>query len=283
MKTGLVLEGGGLRGLFTAGIMDVLMEHQIQFDGIIGVSAGAAFGCNYKSKQIGRVLRYNIRFAHDRRYCSLWSLLTTGDLYNGEFCYHELPELYDLFDKQTFNENPAAFYVVCTDVETGKAVYRQCMHADHDCYEWIRASASMPLVSKVVQIDKQKLLDGGIADSIPLQYFLSIGYERNLVILTQPAGYVKTRSPWTPLMRLALHRMPALMAAFEHRPAMYNAQLDYVREQGKKENTFVIRPNESLPINHISHNIEFMEQTYQMGRDIAEQELPAILDFLTEK
>ena len=175
MKKGLVLEGGAMRGLFTAGIIDVMMEAGVEPDGLIGVSAGAAFGCNYKSRQPGRAIRYNTRFAKDPRYSGLRSLIKSGDYFNAEFGY----------------QNPMAFIVVCTDVLTGKAVYHKMERVNFDELEWLRASASMPLASKVVEVGGRKLLDGGVADSIPLEYFESIGYERNVVILTQPAGFVK--------------------------------------------------------------------------------------------
>ena len=141
MKTGLVLEGGAMRGMFTAGVTDVMMEHGVKFDGMIGVSAGAAFGCNYKSNQIGRAIRYNLRFCRDKRYCSMRSLIKTGDMYGAKFCYHEIPDKLDLFDKEAFNSSDMEFYVVCTDIYTGRAVYKKCEKADNDCYEYIRASS----------------------------------------------------------------------------------------------------------------------------------------------
>ena len=180
MKKGLVLEGGAMRGLWTAGVTDVMMEHDIWPDGLIGVSAGAAFGCNYKSRQIGRAIRYNTRFARDKRYSGLWSLLTSGDYFNAKFGYHVVPYEYDLFDTKTFEQNPMQFIVVCTDVETGEAVYHDMNHVSFDELEWLRASASMPLVSKVVEVQGRKLLDGGVSDSIPLSFFESIGYDRNV-------------------------------------------------------------------------------------------------------
>ena len=176
-----------MRGLFTAGITDAMMAHGITFDGIIGVSAGAAFGCNIKSKQPGRALRYNLAYSRDPRYCSVRSLLTTGNLY-GDFCYHELPERLDLFDNAAFAASPIAFYVVCTDVDSGNAVYHRLDRADYNDLEWIRASSSMPLVSRIVEVDGYRMLDGGIADSIPLRQFQEFGYEKNIVILTQPRG-----------------------------------------------------------------------------------------------
>ena len=195
-----------MRGLFTAGIIDVMMEAGIEPDGIISVSAGAAFGCNYKSRQPGRAIRYNTRFAKDARYSGIWSLLKSGDYFNAEFGYHIIPKQYDVFDDEAFDKNPMEFIVVCTDVETGKPVYQQLTRADYDTYEWIRASASMPLASKVVELAGLKLLDGGVADSIPLAYAESIGYDRNVVILTQPEGYQKEHNPFMPLMRLALRK-----------------------------------------------------------------------------
>lgn len=186
MKKGLVLEGGAMRGLWTAGVTDVMMEHGVWPDGLIGVSAGAAFGCNIKSRQIGRAIRYNTRFAKDARYSGIRSWLTTGDYFNAQFGYHVVPYEYDIFDTKAFEENPVEFVVVCTDVTTGQAVYHTMNHVDYDELEWLRASASMPLASKVVEVQGYRLLDGGVADSIPLSYFEQHGYDRNVVILTQP-------------------------------------------------------------------------------------------------
>ena len=190
-KCGLVLEGGAYRGMFTCGVLDVMMENGIRVDGAVGVSAGAAFGVNYCSGQIGRALRYNQRFARDKRYSGLHSLFTTGDLYNAEFCYHVVPTVYDVFDYDAFLASPIDFHVVCTDVLTGKPVYHILRDPDiHEALEWIRASASMPMVSNIVEVGGYRLLDGGMADSIPLHYLESVGYARHIVVLTQPEGFV---------------------------------------------------------------------------------------------
>lgn len=280
MKKGLVLEGGALRGLFSAGIMDVMMEAGIEFDGAVGVSAGACFGCNYKSRQKGRVLRYNLRFAHEWRYCSWRSWLTTGDLYGSEFCYHRLPAELDIFDEKTFDENPMEFYAVCTDVETGEAVYQRIMKASYEAYEYIRASASMPFVSRIVEVGGRKLLDGGVADSIPLEFFQQQGYDRNVVILTQPDGYQKQHNRMMPLLRMTLRRYPNMVRALDERHLMYNRQLEYVREQEKLGNTLVIRPPEKLAISHISHSEDEMQSVYQMGRRVGEKRLKEVREFV---
>ena len=276
MKRGLVLEGGAMRGLFTAGIIDVMMEASIEPDGLIGVSAGAAFGCNYKSRQPGRAIRYNTRFANDPRYSGVWSLIKSGDYFNAEFGYHIVPKEYDVFDDQAFEDNPMAFIVVCTDVETGKAVYQKLDKANFDTYEWIRASASMPLASKVVELDGKKLLDGGVTDSIPLAYAESIGYEQNLVILTQPEGYVKKRTRLMPLMRLGLRKYPKMVEAMNQRHLMYNRELEYVRQAEHEGRCMVIRPDEKLPIGHISHDADEMRRVYNIGRQTGMKHLEQI-------
>ena len=279
MKKGLVLEGGAMRGLFTAGIIDVMMEAGVEPDGLIGVSAGAAFGCNYKSRQPGRAVRYNTRFAKDPRYSGLRSLIKTGDYFNAEFGYHIVPKEYDIFDTEAFEQNRLVFVFVCTDVMTGEAVYHQMDRVTFDELEWLRASASMPFASKVVEVGGRKLLDGGVADSIPLAYFERIGYERNVVILTQPEGYVKEPNRLMPLMRLALRKYPKMLEAMENRHLMYNQELEYVRQAEREGRCLVIRPDEKLPIGHISHDPENMRRVYEIGRRKGEKHLDQIIDF----
>lgn len=279
MKKGLVLEGGAMRGLWTAGVTDVMMEHDIRPDGLIGVSAGAAFGCNYKSRQIGRAIRYNTRFAKDPRYSGWKSLLKSGDYFNAEFGYHVVPYEYDIFDTETFEKDPLEFTIVCTDVETGAAVYHQMDHVDYDELEWLRASASMPLVSKIVEVGGWKLLDGGVSDSIPLEYYERQGYKRNVVILTQPLGYRKKHLALMPLMRLALRKYPHFLKALDERHLMYNCQLAYVAEAERLGRCLVIRPDEDIPIGHLSHDPQQMRLVYDMGRKVGERYIDKIKEY----
>ncbi|MBO4659359.1 MAG: patatin family protein [Prevotella sp.] len=280
MKKGLVLEGGALRGLFSAGVMDVMMDHGIQYDGIVGVSAGAAFGCNYVSGQRGRAIRYNKLMAKEWRYCSLRSWLTTGDLFGAQFAYHEVPTKHDIFDNATFEANPTAYYVVCTDVETGEAVYHRCDEGGHTFFDWVRASASMPVVSRVVELDGYKLLDGGAADSIPLEFFEREGYDRNVVILTQPAGFCKKPTPFMRIIRISLRRYPNIVRALAERHVMYNAQLDYVAQREQAGAAYVIRPDAPLPIGHTSHDPDEMQAVYEEGIKKGEAVIEEIKDFL---
>ena len=283
MKKGLVLEGGAMRGLWTAGVTDVMMEHNIWPDGLIGVSAGAAFGCNYKSRQIGRAIRYNTRFAKDPRYSGWRSLLKSGDYFNAEFGYHVVPYEYDIFDTETFDKSPLEFTVVCTDVETGAAVYHQMDHVDYDELEWLRASASMPLASKVVEVQGHKLLDGGVSDSIPLEYYEQQGYDRNIVILTQPLGYQKEHNKLMPLMRLALRKYPRFLKALDERHLMYNQELEYVAEAERQGRCLVIRPDGPIPIGHLSHDPQQMRLVYDMGRKVGERYIDRIKEFYNKE
>lgn len=279
MRKGLVLEGGAMRGLWTAGVIDVMMEHDIWPDGLIGVSAGAAFGCNYKSRQVGRAIRYNTRFARDARFSGLKSLLLSGDYFNAHFGYHVVPYEYDLFDITAFQQNPMTFTVVCTDVATGQAVYHDMSHVDYDELEWLRASASMPLASRVVKVQGRQLLDGGVADSIPLEYFENNGYDRNVVILTQPLDYQKEHNRLMPLIRLWLRHYPNMVRALDERHLMYNRQLEYVRQAEQEGRCLVIRPDEQIPIGHLSHDADQMRRVYELGRTVGQRYIERIKDF----
>ena len=280
MKTGLIMEGGAMRGMFTCGVIDVLMENGVAFDGAGGISAGAAFGCNFKSRQIGRPIRYNKRYCTDPRYMSLRSLLRTGDLYGAEFCYHTLPDQLDPFDRQAFRENPMEFYVGATDVRTGKAVYHLCSDGGEADIQWMRASASMPLASRVVKLDGYELLDGGIADATPYLYMEGLGYDRNVVILTQPADYRKEKSALLPLIRLALRRYPRLAEAMAQRAENYNRHIAYIAQKEKEGRALVIRPPEALGIRRTEKNPAELERVYQIGRKEALRRLEEIRRFL---
>ena len=278
MKRGLILEGGAMRGMFTSGVIDVFLEQGISFDGTVGVSAGATFGCNIKSGQNGRALRYNLRFARDPRYGSFRSLRETGDYYNEEFCYHTVPYELDPFDNEAFAANPMRFYVTATSVETGRPVYHKLTDCGAEDLKWIQASASMPLFARPVEIGGKKYLDGGISDSIPLRFMERLGYDRNVVILTRPGDYRKKPSGFQPMMDRLLKDYPAIVHALHRRPARYNRTLDYIRSREEAGEAFVIRPPQTLPAGRLEHDPEKLQATYDIGR----QEALACLDGLRE-
>ena len=281
MKTGLILEGGAMRGMFSCGILDVLMENGVTFDGCAGISAGAVFGCNFKSGQIGRPIRYNKKYCADPRYMSLRSLVTTGDLYGVQFCYHELPDKLDVFDRKAFSENSMAFYVGATDVDTGKAVYHLCKDGGAEDIEWMRASASMPMVSRVVEIGDYRLLDGGIVEPVPYDFMRREGYGRNVVILTQPREYRKKKSAMLPLMRLTMRAYPKVVEAMALRHERYNAMTDRIAEDEQQGKVLVLRPPEALDISRTEKDPEELERVYQMGRRIALQRLDEVRAYLS--
>ena len=254
MKTGLILEGGAMRGIFTAGVLDVFMENEISFDGAVGVSAGAVFGCNLKSRQPGRVIRYNKRFA--------------------------LPLELDLFDCATYDANPMEFHLSVTDCETGKPVYRLLDRADETMFRWMRASASMPLVSRPVEIDGRCYLDGGLSDGIPLAYFESIGYDRNVVITTRPQGYRKFPSWKFVVLKPFFRRFPAVYRALKTRHVWYNETLRYIDGQVAAGKAFLICPDAALPISRVCHNPETMQKVYDIGRATAERLLPRVKAYI---
>lgn len=279
MKTALIMEGGAMRGMFTCGVLDVLMENGIAFDGAAGISAGAVFGCNFKSEQIGRPVRYNKKYCRDPRYCSICSWLKTGDLYGADFCYRELPDVLDPFDRNAFARNPMAFWVGATDVDTGKCVYHLCTDGGETDMRWFRASASMPAVSRPVRIDGHRYLDGGIADAVPYAYMEQLGYDRNVIILTQPGGYrKKAGSP--SVLKLFLRRYPGICEAMQHRHEMYNRQMDELDRREAEKRALILRPPEDLRIGHTEKDPKELERVYRVGRKEAEKRLAEIRQWL---
>jgi predicted patatin/cPLA2 family phospholipase len=284
MKKGLVMEGGAMRGMFTCGVIDVLMENGIDFDCAVGVSAGATFGINYKSKQHGRPLRYNKMYCNDKRYGNIWSLFKTGDLYDVSFCYNTLPYELDVWDAETFYNNPMEFYCVVTDINTGNAVYHKCDNYDKTPdgidIKWIRASASMPLVSRPVEIDGGMYLDGGMADSVPLEFMEKQGCDKILVIETQPGDYVK--KPFSPmwLPKLLLKKYPKMIHTMAVRHDMYNNQKAYVRKKEEAGQIFVIRPTSPLNIKPAESNPDELQRVYELGRSVALSNLSALKAYI---
>ena len=268
MRVGLVLEGGAKRGIYTAGVLDVMLEHNLLADGVFGVSAGAIHGCSYVSKQIGRSIRYNMKYGNDYRFMSFKSLFLTGNMVDTEFCYHDLPEKLDPYDNDAFMKSGIEFYAVCSNVESGKPEYIKCkdMFADID---YIRASASMPLVSQIVEVGGKKLLDGGIADSIPLKAAENHGFEKNIVVLTRPQGYRKKKASLGWLIAWFYRKYPNFVKAFENRHKMYNDELDYIEKQEKAGKILVIRPSRLVKISKMEQNLDIVREMYDLGRSDA--------------
>lgn len=280
-NVGLVLEGGAMRGMFTAGVLDILMENDLYINNCVGVSAGAVFGCNYKSRQIGRTIRYNKRFCRNWRYCSLRSWLLTGNIYGADFGYRRLPDELDVFDRKTFQESPVNFYVGATNMISGKCDFFKSEKGDAEDLLWYRASASMPVVSRIVMINGTPYLDGGSADSIPLDFMEGLGFSRNVVLLTQPEGFVKQPNSMLPLIRMKYGRKyPLYVKVLEERHNVYNRTLAVIREKEKEGTVFAIRPPEALNIKSVVHDPDELERVYRIGRAEGARILPSLKDFL---
>ena len=278
MSVGLVLEGGAMRGLYTAGILDVWIEHGIRVDGLFGVSAGAIFGANLFSGQKGRGLRYNLRYMPDKRYMSLRSLLTTGDLISRDFAYYRISKELDPFDEAAFERYGGEFYAVATNVMTGEP---ECIRVDNvmEQLEVLRASAALPFVSKMVELNGKRYLDGGVSDSIPVRECLERGYDRVVVILTQPADYRK--QPMNPaLIQLCYARYPKLREALLRRHDVYNAQCEEVARLEAKGRVFVIRPESALGIGRLERDPARLQAVYDRGTADGLRTLPVLRAYL---
>ena len=280
MKTGIVVEGGGMRGIYGAGVLDVLLENDIKADGLIGVSAGAIHGCSFVSGQKGRSIRYNLKYSRDPRYMSMRSLIRTVDMFGIDFCYRELPETLDPFDNETFESSSTEYYVTCTDVETGQPVYHRCPSLRGDRIDWVRASASMPLASRIVELDGKKLLDGGVADSIPVMAFRKMGFKKDLVILTRPEGYRKKQNPMLPLIRRAYREYPEFVETAASRHLVYNRELDEISRLEREGEILVIRPSRRIKISRTERRPERIEQMYRLGREDAMKAFSGIKAFM---
>ncbi|MBR5338062.1 MAG: patatin family protein, partial [Lachnospiraceae bacterium] len=208
--------------------------------------------------------------------------IRTGDLYGVDFCYHELPDKLDVFDRETFKNNPMEFYLAATDVETGRPVYHKCTDGGDLDLLWMRASASMPAVSHLVEIGDRKFLDGGITDAVPFKFMEYKGYNRNVIVLTQPEGYRKEKSKATAMFDVMLRKYPNAVKAMRRRPQMYNKQMADIKLREISGAALVIRPTESLGISRTESDPAELQRVYDLGREVAENRLSEIQDYLNK-
>ncbi len=278
-KLGLVLEGGGMRGVYTAGVLDFFIDKNIYPDGVIGVSAGACHACSYLSKQRGRAYKVNTAYLHKKEYMSFHSFITTGNYINEEFVYHTIPDQLDLYDYDAFQQNHIDFYAVASNLETGEAEYFKCtdLHKDID---YVRASASLPLLSKIVEVDGKKVLDGGVSDSIPILKFQDMGYNKNIVVLTQSANYRKGKNNLLPILKRVYKHYPKFLNKIEHRHLSYNKTLQQIEEMEKRHEIFVIRPSSDVTIHRLEKNLDHLEALYQQGYHDAKNRYQELLEYI---
>lgn len=276
---GLILEGGGMRGIFTAGVLDFFLDKDLMFSDVYGVSAGSCHACSYLSRQRHRSFAVSVDYLDDKRYCSLDSLRKTGDLFGADMLYRLIPDELYPFDYDTFNQFQGNFYAVLTDIESGRAVYQPIKDLHRDII-YVRASSSLPLVSRIVEIDGHKYLDGGLADSIPVIHSVRTGQKKNVVILTQPVEYRKTPNKMLGLIRKKYKDYPALVHAAAVRHHKYNKTLDYILSEEKAGRLFVIRPEGPVNIGRVEKNREKLQALYMRGYNTASRHYDELMTFL---
>lgn len=281
MKTCLILEGGAMRGMYTSGVIDTFLENNIHVDGIIGVSAGALFGVNYCSKQIGRALRYNKKYINDKSvdYMSFKSLIKTGNLINKDFAFNELPFKLDVFDEKEFQKSKTDFYATITNIKTGKAEYVKVTNTEKQM-EVFRATGAMPFVSQFVEIDNELYLDGALGDSIPITQAMNMGYDKLIVVLTRPINY-KKKKPLEILAKIKYKEYPNLIDAINTRYKKYNETIEKIIDLENKKEIIVIRPTKELKIKRIERNTDKLQEMYNLGVSDCKKLLPNIKSFLS--
>lgn len=282
LSTSLILEGGGIRGIYTAGVLDCFLDSGIQTDALFGVSAGIVNGINYVSRQKGRSLKVNTNYLKDKRYLSLYSLMTTGNIFGVDFCYNVLPNQLLPYDYDTFKNSSIKCFSVVSNLVTGQAEYHLCSDIRKDL-DYVRASASLPLLSRIVPIKGSLYLDGGICDSIPLAASIRHGYQKNVVILTRPLGYQKTPSHMLGAVAHTYRRYPKFVQAYRTRHLRYNHALELVRKQELLGRAFVLRPSRLIKISRLEKNPKKIYAMYHLGYQDAKKALPKLRSFLQEE
>ncbi len=281
MRVGLVLEGGAMRGMFTAGVLDVFMENNIKVTDIVGVSAGTLFGINYVSKQPKRSLRYNLRYINDNRYMSIKSLMRTGNLINKDFTYYKLPFQLDVFDNKTFKQSDVNFFATVTNIETGEAEFIKIEDAFKQM-ETLRATSALPFISEIIEINGKKYLDGGIANSIPVDFFENQNFDKIIVILTRPIDYRKKKSTGVQF-KVAYSKYPKLIEKLENRYKDYNDTVERILELEKQGKVLVIRPDEEITIKRLEKDTDKLQHVYDLGIRNGKESIERVKKYLEEK
>lgn len=278
-QAGLVLEGGGMKGVYTAGVLDFFLDKGVEFSSVYGVSAGACHMCSYLSGQRGRALEVCVDYLDTRKYCSAESLLTTGDLFNVNMAYHLIPEYLNPYDYEAFHKYKGKAYAVVTNIKTGKPEYLRIRDMKEEI-DAIRASASLPLVSRNVKYNGKFYLDGGLSDAVPICKSILDGNKKNVVILTKEEGYVRTPSSHLGLIKLRYLRYPKVYELMANRHLAYNDMLTYLEKQQKNGQAFVLRPKKKSEVGRIEKDSEKLKALYEEGYQDAEENFTLLQNYL---
>lgn len=278
-KIGLILEGGGMRGIYTAGVLDFFIEKDIEVDLVIGVSAGSCHASSYLSKQYKRAYHSTIDYIGDKNYLSFKNLIKTGSIFGMDFMFNKIPNELNIYDYDTFNKSNSKFVVVTTNCENGKAEYFELKDLKKDII-YMQASCSIPMFANIVEIDNYKLLDGGVSDSIPIEYSINQGYKKNIVILTRDLSYRKSKQKLISIVKRKYKKYPKLVKAIENRHINYNKSLDIINELSTKGDAFVIRPKNPVKVSQVEKDMDKLTNLYLEGYNDAKELYPNILDFI---
>lgn len=281
MRIGLVLEGGAMRGLYTAGVLDVFLKNNIKITDVVGVSAGTLFGVNYVSKQAGRAIRYNKKYINDNRYMSLHSWIKTGNLINKDFTYYKVPFQLDAFDNKTFKESSTNFYATVTNIETGEAEYIKIDDAFKQM-EILRATSALPFISEIIEENGKKYLDGGIADSIPVDFFRKQNFDKIIVILTRPIHYRKHKGS-SIQYKMFYGKYPKLVEKLENRYSDYNNTVEEIIKLEKNNEIFVIRPSETVKLKRLERDVNKLQNMYELGVSDGNNIIEELKEYLKER
>lgn len=276
---GLILEGGGMRGVYTAGVLDFFLNKELWFKSCYAVSAGAGHACSYLARQRGRAFSVNVDYLGDKRYMGVSSLLKTGDLFGADMLYRIIPEELYPIDYKAFAENESRLYAVVTNCETGQAEYIPIKDLKTDLI-YVRASASLPMVSRMVEAGGKKYLDGGVSDSIPIRKSITGGNKKNVLVLTRDGSYRKQPGGMTALIRAKYRKYPALVNQIEQRFLHYNETLDFIEQEQSRGRAFVIRPKKPVNIKRTEKDREKLRALYEEGFRDAEKAYGPLMEFL---
>lgn len=278
-QAGLVLEGGGMRGVYTAGVLDAFLEQDIEFSKIYGVSAGSCHACSYMSRQPGRAYRVAVDYLDDPNYCGARTFLRTGNVFGVYMLYSQIPNVLDPFDYEAFKKYPGSLYAVITDVDTGEPVYVRVKDLKKQMWA-IRASSSLPLVSKSLKVNGHTYLDGGVADSIPIGRSMEDGNKKNVVVLTREEGYQKEPNRSMRLLKMRYPHSKAFVRKMANRHIRYNDTLAFLEEEEKAGRVFLIRPKEKVTVGRIEKNREKLEALYRTGLEDGRNCMAAMKEYL---
>ncbi|WP_069649311.1 patatin-like phospholipase family protein [Caloranaerobacter ferrireducens] len=282
VKAGLVLEGGGMRGCYTSGVLDFFMEKDLYFPYIIGVSAGACNASSYISRQKGRSIKINLDYAKDDRYISYKNLITKGSIFGMDFIFNEIPNKLIPFDFETFNKAKEKFIIVATDCKTGQPVYFDKDECE-DVIKAIKASSSLPFVAPIVEMEGKFLLDGGIADPLPIKKSIEDGNKKNVIVLTRNRGYRKSPFKLKKLLKIIYSEYPGIIDAMLNRYKIYNNTLEYIEKLESEKKVFVIRPTKDMKVDRIERDVNKLKELYEMGYEDARRCYDEMMDWICDK